>query len=343
MELFDENSFPKRNKSQGAKPAPKKIEAPKIPTVVDLAEVPVDKREQLVANAEIAGLEIKNRHLLEEAKKIREPQKAMLMEFPKNPPAEAQDMQPLFRLSRQRDLDILFCGLNIGPVFQDKVEAGVKTKFLNDAPPEEVANHHYVVFVYLAIALPFGENDSMSSGWSLTFFCPREFERIMPKSLREHLGIEIWWERTGQRFDAIYYFVQKVANEEEKETAIREAKRRGTLAWALLALGAPKPQIPQQTIERWVEEYYEKHPEERPNTQGTSPQEEDTPPPEEKATDKSPSATEAPSSPKPGEVISLPEPAEDDPIGSTHPAAKEAYEREQKNKQPAKPKPSSIF
>lgn len=317
------------------------IVPPPQKTVIDLAEIAPDKREQVLANASIAGFEVKNQHLVEEARKTHKPKQALLMEFPENPPPEVEGMKPLFRMSRQRDLDILFCGLNIGSVFQDQVEASIKKKFLDPNRPEEIANSHFVVFVYLAIALPFGENDAMSTGWSLTFFCPREFERIMPKALREHLGIDIWWKQAGSRFDTIWYYVKKVNNEEEKEAAIREAKHKSNLAWALVNLGAPKPEIPKQTIEKWVEDYYEKHPDERPVSPSTSPQEASSPPAGAEAA-QSPAKTEVSPSSESGKVIFAPEPAEDDPIGSTHPVAKEAYERENRKEQ-AQPKPSSIF
>ena len=332
MDLFDEPAD-----RPSVKPKVQ-LEAPPQKTVIDLAEIAPEKREQVLANAAIAGFEVKNKHLVEEARKAHKPKQALLMEFPENPPPEVEGMKPLFRMSRQRDLDILFCGLNIGSAFQDQVEAHVKQKYLDPNNPEEVVNSHFVVFVYLAIALPFGENDKMSTGWGLTFFCPREFERIMPKALREHLGIQIWWKQVGSRFDAIWYYVKKVNSEEEKEAAVTEAKNKATLAWALVTLGAPKPEIPPQTIERWVKEYYEKHPEQDPTSSSTSPQKASSPSPEKK-TEQPAAKVEVPSSPKSGEVIFMPEPAEDDPINSTHPAAKAAYEREQK----AAPPKTSIF
>ena len=185
MDLFDDP--PDRE----SKPKAATIPPPEMKkVVVDLAEVPPEKREQLAANAEIAGFEVKNKHLLDEMRQAkREPKQALLMEFPTNPPSEVQGMTPLFRLSRQRDLDILFAGLNIGPVFQDAVELAVKNKFLKGSSEAEMATKHFVVFVYLAIALPFGQSEDtmMDCGWSLTWMAPRQFERIMPKALRERL------------------------------------------------------------------------------------------------------------------------------------------------------------
>lgn len=319
-------------KKPPAKPASKApVQAPVAKPVIDLAEVSPDKREQVAANAEIAGFEVKNTHLLKEARKIQAPQNALLMEFKDNPPSEVQGMTPLFRMSRQRDLDILFCGLNIGPVFQDQVELAIKHKFLAGASEAEIADEHFVAFVYLAIALPFGEDDSMNTGWGLTFFCPKQFERILPKALRAHLGIDIWYKQVGDRFDVIWYYVKRVKNDEEKEAAINEAKRKSNLAYALTTMGAPTVEIPKQTIEKWVEEYYEKHPDEGLNTQDTSPQEETSSSPVEPAAEQ-PAEPEVRKGPPPVEIIYKPLSPED-----------QAEEDAERARNEAPPKSTSIF
>lgn len=349
FDMFGDEPAPKaatpkpQEKQQEVKPAP----LPKQPDEIDLANVAPEKRERLLSQAKLLGWKVKNEHLVEESKAITGPKEAMLLEFPENPPSEAQGMTPLFRMTRQRDLDILFCGLGIGPIFQDKVELAIKNKFLDSSAPERIVGEHFVVFVYLAIALPFGEDDKMHTGWALTFFCPKEFERIMPKALRVHLGIDIWYEQHESRFDVVYYKVAKVANDEEKEKAIVDAKRTAALAWALVTHGAPKPEIPKQTIDRWVAEYYEKHPDEKP-VAVLAEEKKANPPaatPTQSEAAKPPAKVEVPASPKPGEIIYAPEPAEDDPVGSTHPAAIAAYEREKsaaKAIAPA-PKKTSMF
>jgi len=269
---FFDNLEPKTKTEEKAEP---KKEEPKQEAIIDLADVLPEKREAVAHGAKLANIKVINKHLLDEARKPKAPRQAMLLEFPENPPSEAQGMTPLFRLSRRQDLDILFCGLNIGPMFQDRIEAAVKKKYEVEDKQDGVLNEHYVVFIYLALALPFGENEQMNSGWSLTFFPPKNFERIIPKALRTRLGIDIWYKQAGNRFDVIYYKVQKVKNQEEKEEAIYEARRTSNIAYALTTLNAPYPEVPKQTIERWIAEYYEKHPEEKPENKPSPSNEEE--------------------------------------------------------------------
>lgn len=232
--------------------------------VIDLANVKPEKREIILAGAKASGMKVKNEHLVHEIKSKKGAKEAMLLEFPQNPPSQAQGMTPLFRMCRRKDLDILFCGLNIGPVFQDQIEKAVKEKHSVGDSPEEVFKEHFVVFIYLAIALPFGDNENMNSGWSLTFLAPKQFERIIPKALRTHLDIDIWHKQVSNRFDVIYYKVQKVKSKEDQDEAIDNMKKTAALAYALTTANAPYPEIPKQSIDRWVEEYYEKNPNERP-------------------------------------------------------------------------------
>lgn len=251
--FFDDLDTEMKSQKEEAKPEEKEI-------VVDLAEVPPEKRELVAAGAKNAGMKVINEHLLAEARKPLGPDKPLLLEFPENPPSEAQEMIPLFRLSRRKDLDILFCGLNIGPSFQDKLEEVIKEKFQVESSKDGIYNEHFVVFVYLALALPFGGNDSMDSGWSLTYFPPKSFERIIPKAMRTRLGIDIWYKQAGNRFDVIYYKVQKVKAKEEVEETITNMKRTSNIAYALTTMNAPYPEVPKETIEKWIEEYYEKNP-----------------------------------------------------------------------------------
>ena len=146
-------------------------------------------------------------------------------------------------------------------------------------------------------------------------------------------GIDIWYKQAGNRFDAIWYYVKEVSSDEDKEKAIKEALYKSNLAYALTTLGAPFVEIPKQTVERWVEEYYEKHPDERPVSPDTPPQEETVSPSEPEAqADKSPAKDEVPTSPKPGEVIFMPLSPED-----------QAEEDAEKARNEAPPKSSSIF
>ena len=237
--------------------------APQLPIEIDLATVVPEKRALMLARAEMGGITVRNAHLVDQAPtSSKQERRALLMEFPENPPPEVVGMRPLFRMTRRNDLDLLFTGLPVGSIFQDRLEDAVKEKHTKGLSATEAMAKHFVVYVYMAIALPYSDDGSSGDGWGATIFCPKEFERVIPKALRVHLGIDLWFKHSDSRFDAIWYKVAEVASEEQQDEAIRIAKRTARIAWAIHTLGAPKPEIPPQSIQQWENEYFAKHPEE---------------------------------------------------------------------------------
>ena len=195
---------------------------------IDLAKVKPEDRQAVVDGAKHIGKKIINLHLLAVKPPPRHQAKqAISLEFPDDPPPEIIKDTPLFRLSRRRNLDLYFCGLPIGPVFQDRLEDVVKAKALNKYSADELAGKHFVLYTFLALAIPYGKYDpTLTVGEATELpapFMPQHFNRIFPKAVRVFFGLEVWFKQSGPRADAIWYKVYEVEDSAEREKAMQDA------------------------------------------------------------------------------------------------------------------------
>ena len=208
---------------------------------IDLAKIKPEDRQAVVDGAKHIGKKVINLHLLSERPPARHQAKqAISLEFPDDPPPEAIKDTPLFRLSRRRDLDLYFCGLPIGPTFQDRLEDIIKAKALNKYSADELAGKHFVLYTFLALAIPYGVYDpTLTVGYGTETpapFMPQHFNRIFPKAVRVHFGLEVWFKQTGPRADAIWYKVYEVDDSAERERAMQDAIHTSALLGAVSAV-----------------------------------------------------------------------------------------------------------
>lgn len=250
----DTPAFPPNGEMQDAAQAPQKQEVqqdafvekaadgtPKTQATLDLAKIPPELREVAYAAAKQAGARIENEYLASEKVKRNEPPaNALSLDFSSAIEKEANGLTEPFRLSKRRDLDVLFDGLNVGPQFQDAIVADFKEKLEKEGHrPNDL---HFIIYIYLALAIPNDREADDGSRWSTGAISPKDFQRLVPKEVRNHFRIQIWYKRNGSRADAVWYRAFKVENSKEATEAMEKAKSLGKMAGAAceMILAVPK-------------------------------------------------------------------------------------------------------
>lgn len=206
---------------------------------LDLAKIPPELRAVAAAAAKQAGTKIENEHLLAEKKKDP-PQNAMTLDFSDDALKEASGDTEVFKVSKRRDLDVMFDGLAIGPQFQDEIAKQLREEVekIGKNPIET----HFVVYIFLAIAVPNDKEADDGSRWATGPASPKDFQRILPREVRNHFKIRMWWKRNGSRCDAVWYQAIQVESSKQALDAGKRCAELGKMAGAAseLILTVPK-------------------------------------------------------------------------------------------------------
>lgn len=180
---------------------------------IDLAQYPPDKRPEVYAKAKAAGMKIVNeelaaREVLDDMQAMgKVKSKALTLDFPGDMP-DVRNAPEFFRVSSRKGFDILFDGLPMGPMFCDELEAIAKLRW------KEVSEPHIICHVFAAFAFPVRDG---ANRYGLSIVNPSAMNRVLPKKLRETMGIECYYKESGQRADAIWYKMYRVENKQEQQ------------------------------------------------------------------------------------------------------------------------------